>query len=172
MLPYTNPLAYKQLRTWTQANEILELTDEFVKTLPAKTPAKTHMDRSARSTVRNIEEGFRRTTTKEYISFLGFSAGSNEELLADFEHCVSHCHSEQSEESLVMAQRGHYLCKGEAKMLFNQIKALEEKMIREKTLSGNDLARMELKRQSNHDRELDKFLQDFLDKSKGGAKGE
>jgi len=162
MLPYKNPLAYKQLRTWQQANEILELTEEFVKTLPHDAPAKSHMDRSARSTVRNIEEGFRRTTTNEYISFLGFSAGSNEELLADFAHCLKGGLGDQER-----AEKGHYLCKGEATMLFNQIKALEQKTIREKTMSGNDLARLELKRQSDKEKEFDKFLEDFRNKSKG-----
>lgn len=91
-LPYRNPLGYKNLRTWQQANEILELTEEFVATLPKHHPktgqkmsdVSDHMLRSARSVIRNIEEGFKRITTKEYVSFLGFSSGSLEELLGDF----------------------------------------------------------------------------------------
>ncbi|MFA7253864.1 MAG: four helix bundle protein [Patescibacteria group bacterium] len=161
MIPYKNPLAYKQLRTWQQANEILDLTEEYIKTLPQKEPARSHMDRSARSTVRNIEEGFRRTTTNEYISFLGFSAGSNEELMADFEHCIKGKVGDQER-----AEKGFWLCKGEAKMLFNQIKALEQKTIREKTLTGNDLARIELKRRSDKEKEFDKYLENFLKDNK------
>lgn len=174
MLPYKNPQGYKQLRTWTQANEILELTEEFVKTLPSGEPAKSHMDRSARSTVRNIEEGFRRTTTQEYINFLGFSAGSNEELMADFEHCLSSRHSERSEESLKLAQKGFYLCKGEGKMLYNQIVALEKKMVAEKTLSGADMARRVLNNQAKQHQDANKWLQELTEKlrvEEGASKG-
>ncbi|HLB32537.1 MAG TPA: four helix bundle protein [Patescibacteria group bacterium] len=169
MLPYKNPLAYKQLRTWQQANEILRLTEEFIKTLPHNEPAKSHMDRSARSTVRNIEEGFRRTSTREYINFLGFSAGSNEELMADFEHCLSsgHFNPHWGEESQAMAERGFWLCKGEGKMLFNQIKALERKMITEKTLSASENARRAMKENKERQEEFNKYLKGFLRDKKG-----
>jgi len=165
MLPYKNPLAYKQLRTWQQANEILELTEEFVKTLPENEPARSHMDRSARSTVRNIEEGFRRTTTQEYINFLGFSAGSNEELMADFDHCIKGNKGDKG-----LAEKGHWLCKGEGKMLFNQIKALEHKMVDEKTLSGNEMARQALLENSKKEKEFDQYLQSVLDRNKSDSK--
>jgi len=154
ILPYKNPLAYKQLRTWQQAREILELTEEFIKTLPKNEPAKTHMDRSARSTIRNIEEGFRRTTTKEYISFLGFSAGSNEELLRDFEHCLK---GNKGDKGLV--EKGFYLCKGEGKMLHNQIVALQGKMVKDKTMSASDRARLVLKNARKTQEENDKYLE-------------
>lgn len=162
MIPYTNPLAYKQLRTWTQAGEILELTEEFVKTLPQKEPARSHMDRSARSTVRNIEEGFRRTTTQEYVNFLGFSAGSNEELLGDFQHCLKGDKGDKG-----MALKGEYLCKGEGKMLFNQIKALERKMVNEKTLPVRENLRQVIIRSKRKEDEFDKYLEGILKGSKG-----
>jgi len=161
MLPYTNPQGYKQLRTWQQAREILDLTEKFITTLPAKAPEHGHMDRSARSTVRNIEEGFRRTTTQEYINFLGFSAGSNEELMADFEHCLK---GNQGEKGL--AEKGFYLCKGEGKMLFNQVKALEKKMVSEKTLSRNDMAKLTLKNEAEHHREANRWLKEMTAKYK------
>ena len=41
---------------------------------------KTQLDDSARSVVSNIEEGYKRPTTKEYLNFLGFSQGSLEEI--------------------------------------------------------------------------------------------
>lgn len=162
MLPYKNPLGYKQLRTWQQANEILLLTEEYIITLPSKEPARSHMDRSARSTVRNIEEGFRRTTTREYINFLGFSAGSNEELMGDFEHCLK-----GNKGDLGMAEKGLWLCKGEGKMLFNQIKALERKMITDKTLSANESARYILKENREKREEFDKYLKSILKGQKG-----
>jgi len=162
MLPYKNPLAYKQLRTWTQAKEILELTEEFVKTLPQKEPARGHMDRSARSTVRNIEEGFRRTTTQEYVNFLGFSAGSNEELLGDYGNCLKGNKGDKG-----MALKGEYLCKGEGKMLHNQIVALQGKMYKEKTLGPKDQYKMAMTRQKEKNGKFDQWLQNQVGKNNG-----
>ena len=152
-LPYKNPQGYRQLRTWQQANEILELTEEFIKTLLAKAPERGHMDRSARSTVRNIEEGFRRTTTQEYINFLGFSAGSNEELMADFEHCLKGKKGDQKR-----AEKGYWLCKGEGSMLHSQIKSLEEKMIRERTLPESQRIKSIMSKRKQVNSEFDQYL--------------
>ncbi|KKQ09854.1 MAG: hypothetical protein US19_C0010G0035 [Candidatus Daviesbacteria bacterium GW2011_GWB1_36_5] len=44
---------------------------------------KAQLDDAARSVVRNQEEGFKRSTTKEYFNFLGFSQGSLEEVKGD-----------------------------------------------------------------------------------------
>lgn len=38
------------------------------------------MDDEARSVKRNIEEGWKRSTTSEFLQFLGYSQGSLEEL--------------------------------------------------------------------------------------------
>lgn len=48
------------------------------------------MDDCARSVIRNIEEGFKRPTTKEYLEFLGFSQGSLEELKGDIRDCKTY----------------------------------------------------------------------------------
>lgn len=159
-LPYKNPLGYRELRTWQQANEILELTEEFIKTLPKGEPARGHMDRSARSTVRNIEEGFRRTTTAEYVSFLGFSAGSNEELLADFEHCVKGKVGDQER-----AEKGFRLCKGESTMLHRQIVALQEKMAREKTMPKKFICASVMNKQGDKEEKFDKQLREIIKNS-------
>lgn len=45
------------------------------------------MDDAARSVKRNIEEGFKRPTTKEYLIFLGYSQASLEELKGDIRDC-------------------------------------------------------------------------------------
>lgn len=169
VLPYRNPLGYKNLRTWSQANEILDLTEKFVTTLPKlhpKTDQKMsdtadHMLRSARSVVRNIEEGFKRTTTKEYISFLGFSAGSLEELLGDFGYCVKGDLGDKS-----MGAKGVWLCRGEAKMLHNQIKSLEKKMEEEKTLSPNEMARLSIKKAKDREEKFDKWIKEYPDQKK------
>lgn len=169
VLPYRNPLGYKNLRTWQQANEILELTEKFVTTLPKNHPKTNqamadvadHMLRSVRSVVRNIEEGFKRTTTKEYISFLGFSAGSLEELLADFEYCVKGGLGDAA-----MGNKGVWLCRGEAKMLFNQIKSLEKKIFDEKTVSSNELARDSINRAREREDKIDRWLEEIKNSKK------
>lgn len=163
-MPYGNPLGYKNLRTWQQANEILELTEKFVATLPKNHPktgqkmadVADHMLRSARSVVRNIEEGFKRTTTKEYVSFLGFSSGSLEELLGDFDYCVKGNLGDET-----MGNKGVWLCRGEAKMLFNQIKSLEKKMFDEKTFSSNESARDSINRARIREEKIDRWLEEI-----------
>lgn len=119
------------------------------------------MDDSARSVQRNIEEGFKRATTKEYIEFLGFSRASLEELKGDFEelkrewgegirwnkgHPLSSPVSPSSPlytpispysatREKVMREIGVLLdlIYGEDCMMGRQIASLENKMIREKT---------------------------------------
>lgn len=44
---------------------------------------KAQLDDAGRSVVRNQEEGFKRSTTKEYSDFIGFSQGSLEEVKGD-----------------------------------------------------------------------------------------
>jgi len=191
MLPYKNPQGYKQLRTWQQAKEILELTEEFCATFPTKdlrtgqylTDLKDQMLRSARSVIRNIEEGFVRTTTKEYISFLGFSKGSLEELLRDFEHCIAKGDKGQATKgddgsrgdvgigNQEMSEKGFCLCKGESTMLHRQIQALETKMAREKTMSREDMARLALKKQAEHHREANRWLTEVTEKLRAEEKG-
>lgn len=83
-----NPVGYKQLITWQQAGKILVQVKDFVKKHLSGYDDKrlvNHLVDSARSVQRNIEEGYKRATTKEYVEFLGFSRGSLEELKGDFE---------------------------------------------------------------------------------------
>lgn len=167
MLSHRNPLGYRNLLTWRQANEIFELTEKFTTTLPLRHPKtnqyltdlKDQMIRSARSVVRNIEEGYARTSTKEYISFLGFSAGSLEELIGDFKYCQTGNIGGSEGRS-----KGIGLCVGEAKMLNRQIKSLEDKAYKDKTVSSNDMARRELKSRRVKEEEFDEYLKDILNK--------
>lgn len=154
MLSHRNPLGYRTLRTWQQANEIFELTEKFILTLPAKyADIKDHMWRSARSIVRNIEEGYARTSTKEYITFLGFSAGSLEELIGDYKYCQRADIGDSKGRS-----KGIGLGVGEAKMIDAQIKSLEAKCYREKTASANDMARKSLKENKEGEEKFDEWL--------------
>lgn len=164
-----NPMGYKFLRTWQQACEIFELTEKFVATLPTRHPKtgqyltdlKDQMIRSARSVVRNIEEGYARVTTREYVQFLGYSIASLEELLGDYQYCEK---GELGETK--MYQRGIYLCRGESKMLTNQMKSLENKMVSEKTLSQNEMIRKSMQKSGRREEEFNNFLEDIVKKSK------
>ena len=106
--------------------------------------------------VRNIEEGYARTSTREYISFLGFSAGSLEELIGDYKYCQAKNIGDSKGRS-----KGIGLCIGEAKMLDAQIKSLEAKTFREKTASKNDLARNLIKENKHREAKFDEWLKGF-----------
>lgn len=157
MLSHRNPLGYRTLLTWRQANEIFELTEEFITTFKTHNDLKDHMQRSARSVVRNIEEGYARTSTKEYISFLGFSAGSLEELIGDYKYCQKWDIGDPKGRS-----KGIGLGVGEAKMLDTQIKSLEAKCYKEKTVSQNDLARRAINKNKIKEEEFDKWLKEQM----------
>lgn len=164
-----NPMGFKVLRTWQQANEIFEITEKLAATFPVKHPKtgqyltdlKDQMIRSARSVVRNIEEGYSRNSTGEYLNFLGFSFGSLEELLGDFEYCASGNIGDHD-----LAQQGLRLCRGEAKMLCGQMEGLKNKMIQEKTFSEKDQAKMILERQSVEQKRQDEWLANELERIK------
>lgn len=79
---------YQTLITWRQAGEIYHRAKNFTRDYLNRISDSrlvAHINDSARSVQRNIEEGYKRATTKEYVQFLGFSRGSLEELKGDFE---------------------------------------------------------------------------------------
>ena len=83
-----NPVGYRTLITWKQAGEIYCRSKDFTRSRLNKISDNrliAHINDSARSVQRNIEEGYKRSTTKEYVAFLGFSRASLEELKGDFE---------------------------------------------------------------------------------------
>lgn len=51
--------------------------------VPSEHRLKAQMDDAARSFVANIEEGFKRPTTHEFLEFIGFAEGSLEEVKGD-----------------------------------------------------------------------------------------
>lgn len=81
-----DPEGYRKLLAYQKACELQVFTNKLVSHF-SKT--KTFLDladqmsRSGRSGSKNIVEGWKRNTTKEYFDFLGFSIGAVEELKDD-----------------------------------------------------------------------------------------
>lgn len=81
---WTNPEGYKYLTPWSNAVLLRFFIRRFTESLPkSEYRRKSQVDDAARSVVRNIEEGFKRTTTREYLQFVGYSQGSLEEVKGD-----------------------------------------------------------------------------------------
>ncbi len=81
---WSDPEGYRHLVPWSNAVLLRYLIRLHTESLPkAEYRRKTQVDDAARSVVRNIEEGYKRATTKEYIDFIGYSQGSLEEVKGD-----------------------------------------------------------------------------------------
>ena len=81
---WTDPEGYKYLVPWSNAVLLRFFIRRFTESLPkSEYRRKSQVDDAARSVVRNIEEGFKRTTTGEYLQFIGYSQGSLEEVKGD-----------------------------------------------------------------------------------------
>ncbi|MBI5620425.1 four helix bundle protein [Candidatus Gottesmanbacteria bacterium] len=80
----STPNGYIHLVAWSNASLLRILVVRFTPTLhKSQYRRKIQLDDAARSTVANIEEGFARPTTKEYLNFLGFSQASLIEVKGD-----------------------------------------------------------------------------------------
>jgi len=81
---WTSSRGYTYLVSWTNAVLlrilVRKVTDDFSR---SEYRGKAQTDDAARSVVANIEEGFKRATTVEYLDFLGYSQGSLEEVKGD-----------------------------------------------------------------------------------------
>jgi len=82
---WTDPEGYQRLGAWQNAALLRVLIRVFTKgRLPrSEYRLKAQLDDAARSVKRNIEEGWKRPTTKEYLTFLGYSQASLEEVKGD-----------------------------------------------------------------------------------------
>ncbi len=84
---WTDPEGYQNLAVWQNAALLRVLIRVWTKGLLRENKGefrlKAQLDDAARSVKRNIEEGFKRPTTKEYLDFLGFSQASLEEVKGD-----------------------------------------------------------------------------------------
>lgn len=87
--PWSSPTGYRFLTPWSNAVLLRILIRKLTETFPkSEYRRKAQMDDAARSTVRNIEEGFKRSNTKDYLEFIGFSQGSLEEVKGDIRECL------------------------------------------------------------------------------------
>jgi four helix bundle protein len=77
---------YIFLIPWSNASLLRVLIRRFTDSLPKSYYRfKNQIDDAGRSVVANIEEGFARSTTSEYIQFLGYSQGSLKEVKGDIQ---------------------------------------------------------------------------------------
>lgn len=85
----TTPNGYIFLIAWSNASLLRVLIRKYTDTLPkSEYRLKAQVDDAARSTVANIEEGFARQTTSEYIKFLGYSRASLIEVKGDVQRLL------------------------------------------------------------------------------------
>ncbi|MBI3955175.1 four helix bundle protein [Candidatus Gottesmanbacteria bacterium] len=81
-----SPNGYIFLIPWANANILRIFVVRFTNSLPKSNYRfKNQIDDAARSVVANIEEGFTRPTTSEYLKFLGFSQASLTEVKGDIQ---------------------------------------------------------------------------------------
>ena len=81
---WQDPNGYQYLAVWQNAALLRVLIRKFTLTLPLwEKRLKAQLDDAARSQKRNIEEGWKRSTTSEYLNFLGYAQGSLEEVKGD-----------------------------------------------------------------------------------------
>lgn len=81
---WNEPDGYKRMAVWQNASLLRLLIRKHTETLPkSEHRQKAQLDDAARSVKRNIEEGWKRPTTSEYLQFLGYSQGSLEEVKGD-----------------------------------------------------------------------------------------
>ncbi|MBL7158439.1 MAG: four helix bundle protein [Candidatus Omnitrophica bacterium] len=167
-----NPVGYKTLLTWKQAGEIYRKAKDFTKTYLNNFRDQrlaNHINDSGRSVQRNIEEGFKRATTKEYVSFLGFSRASLEELKGDFEELKrEYGKGIRGDKGKEGAIRGKVMSEiegmldliyGEDCMMGRQIASLENKMIKEKTMPQGEVIKKNWNKSKRSDEKFWKHVE-------------
>lgn len=154
-----NPLGYKALRTYQQADEIYILTKEFcAKYLdPIKDRRLIEqMESCGRSIKQNIAEGHGRGNTKANLDFLGFSFGSLMELLEDYFDLERDFKEGQrsarkdKEAALAEISKIIKLLMGEKTMLERQIEGLRKRFIQK----GDEKEELRQERQQEQKRQI------------------
>jgi len=81
---WKSPQAYRYLVQWSNTVLLRYFIRLFTASLPkAEYRRKAQVDDATRSVVRNIEEGWKRANTSDYLNFVGYSQGSLEEVKGD-----------------------------------------------------------------------------------------
>ncbi len=77
---------YKASAAWQTASLLRDMIQLYLEIIPSNQFRRiTQLEDAARSFVANIEEGWARPSTKEYLDYLGFSQGSLTEVRGDIE---------------------------------------------------------------------------------------
>lgn len=96
---WQDPEGYRYLVQWSNAVLLRYMVRLVTDALPkSEYRRKAQLDDAARSVVRNIEEGYKRATTREYLDFIGYSQGSLEEVKGDVR--------EMTEDGLLVSRPG------------------------------------------------------------------
>lgn len=153
-----NPLGYKALRTFQQAEEIYELTKEFTSNYldPIKDRRlKEQMDACGRSLKQNIAEGHGRGNTKANLDFLGFSMGSLNELLEDYfdlekDFKEGQRKTKNDQEELRIISKAIKLLMGEKTMLERQMEGLRKRFVQK----GDEKEEMQQERRQEQKQQI------------------
>jgi len=160
---WTHPEGYKYLAVWKNAVELQKLTREFTKTLPySERRRKDHLEDASRSVQRNIEEGYKRPTTKEYLDFLGFSQGSLEEVKGDVRDCLRDglLGKELHDKFIEIINKTDYLFR-------HLVEALEKKMAEEMPMSNREKwLKAQREKQFEEDRKMDEELRKIAEEER------
>lgn len=104
-----DPEGYRKLLVYSKTQNLQREILDFVALFP-KTKTFINLadqiSRSMRSTTKNIVEGWKRNTTKEYFDFLGFSIGSNSEMMEDLADIITGVYKELIGIKGIMGKRG------------------------------------------------------------------
>jgi four helix bundle protein len=116
-----DPEGYKKLLVYKRADElhweVLKLSEEIERVEKEKRDVKGNVDkillelahqlgRAARSPLSNIAEGWKRNTTTEYHTFLGYSIASNDEIKRDAEDIIRGKYQKLKGEMGIMGEMG------------------------------------------------------------------
>lgn len=191
---HKDPEGYKKLLVYKKSDElhieVLKLA-EMIKGVGLRDKTlndlQDQMARSARSGKQNIVEGWKRNTTEEYFTFLGYSIASIEELKEDGEDIIRGKYKELRGVKEIMGEKGTegidytkipfyplnpllpfivqiYLRCKELLMLLNKLQqSLEKKMNDE----GTSTVKKKLDDRKQQEDEADKWLREELKKLKG-----
>lgn len=85
---WKDPKGFQYLAVWQNAALLRVMVRVFTESLPRREyRLKAQMDDEVRSVKRNIEEGWKRPTTSELLTFSGYSQASLEEFKGDVRDC-------------------------------------------------------------------------------------